>query len=140
MATRFLVCVPAILVFTAAFGLAQDGTAQKADLEQQINQLKVENEKLRGQVEDIDAKVQDVLDNQSAEEETALDRFYSMAVQDEMYESGVIKKGGLTGTLDKLLSLNPEDRQATLAAYGMSARVPTHPSAYSIRLRASSAS
>jgi len=106
MVTRFLVCVPVILVFTAAFGLAQDGTAQKADLEQQINQLKAENEKLRGQVEDIDAKVQDVLDNQSAEEETALDRFYSMAFQDEMYESGFIKKGGLTGTLDKLLNIN----------------------------------
>jgi hypothetical protein len=106
MAKRILVCVPAILVCMAAYGLAQDDPAQQADLKQQIDQLKAENEQLREQVQDIDAKVQDVLDNQAADSKTTLDRFYSMVLQDEMYETGFIRKGGLTGTMEKLLNIN----------------------------------
>jgi hypothetical protein len=106
MVKRLLVCVPAILVLVAAVGLAKDDPAQKGDVEQQIKQLKAENEKLRAQVEEIDAKVQDVVDQQSSNDETTLDRFYNMVFQDEVYESGFVKKGGLTGTMEKLLNIN----------------------------------
>ncbi len=111
MTKRFLAWVPVLLVFMAGYGLAQGVPTEKVDFEQQISELRTENQKLQQQILDLDVKVQEMyetanLENDMLENDMVLDPYYSMLMQDDPARAGYIGKGDLTGTMDKYVNIH----------------------------------
>ncbi|MHC4945929.1 MAG: bZIP transcription factor, partial [Planctomycetota bacterium] len=109
MLKRFLVCLPVVLLLAAAYsGPVQ--AADKPDLEDQIKELKSENKDLKGQVQRLEAKVDEALSKSESEDPMDRiahpERYYQYLNEEDMAQQGFIKKGSLTGTFDKLMDIN----------------------------------
>lgn len=100
MLKRSLVCFPVLFLLMATYAGAQNTPSADPDLENQVQDLKKENEELREKVDRLEASVDKVLN--ASEEQGAYDRYYSMYGD----EPGFISKGGQTGTENKLLNIN----------------------------------
>ena len=95
MLSRILLCIPLVFV-TAALCGAQVPQPAPAEVEDEIEALKAENADLKSQLNALEAKV----------DEMPLDLYRSLRPDDDLIRSGFIQKGGITGSMDKLLNVN----------------------------------